>query len=129
MLRRSNPIALLALAAAVAACGPAPVKTYVAPTSNSIDATTEMSYSGEGHVVVVTNRSTVPIVVTGVSLVSCENIKNRCDEGTRMKVRVAPGQRKTVLNVRPENPNRAHGFRFTFAWTAEGTDPLADVTP
>jgi hypothetical protein len=129
MSRHSNRLLLLALAVAASACAPKAARTYVAPTANSIDATTEMSYNGEGHVIVVTNRSTVPIVVTGVSLVSCENIKNRCDEATRMKVRVPPGQRKTVLNVRPENPAQGHGFRFTFAWTAEGTDPLAGVTP
>ena len=123
------PSAAIASLALLAACGPKGVKTYVAPSDSTIEALTEMSAGGEAQVIVVTNHSTVPIVVTGVSLVSCENIKNRCNEATRMKVKLAPGQRRTVLTVRPENPQRAHGFRFTWTWSAEGTDPLAGVTP
>ena len=130
MLRpiRSTLLPLAALAALLA-CGPKGVKTYVAPSDSSIDIATEMSAGGEAQVIVVTNRSTEPIVVTGVRLVSCENIKNRCDEATRMKVRVAPDQRRIVLTVRPENPQRSHSFRFSWTWSAEGTNPLAGVTP
>jgi hypothetical protein len=124
----SSLLPLLALAA-VAACAPKTVQTYVAPTNQTVDAAIEMSHGGEAQVIVVTNRSTVPVVVTGVQLISCENIKTRCDEGHRLKVSVGPGQRRTVMTVRPDNPNRGHGFRFNYTWTAEGTNPLATVTP
>ena len=126
---RTSLLPLLSLTAAVAG-GAKPVQTYVAPTDRSILAATEMSHSGEGQVIVVTNHSTVPIIVTGVSLQSCENIKNRCGEATRMKARIGPRQRRTVLTVRADDPSRGHGFRFSFTWTAEAAEsPLAGVAP
>lgn len=90
--------------------------------------TTEMSHGGEGHAVYVTNNSTVPIVVTGVHLYDCDNIRNRC-EPRRIKVEVRPGQRRVIETVRPDSPARGNSFRVRFTWTAEGINPLGEIPP
>lgn len=127
---RTRLVVVAALAASFlsGACAPKAVRAYVAPTDQTVSVETQMSGDGRGHSVYVTNRSTVPIVVTGIHLYDCENIRNRC-EPRKINVRVEPGDRRLVESVRPESPERSNGFRVRFTWTAAGTNPLAEIPP
>ena len=60
-----------------------------APSNETIETGTEMSFGGDGQIVYVYNHSSVPIVVTGLHLIDCENIKNSCDV-QRLRVQVNP---------------------------------------
>ena len=99
-----------------AACAGSRERVYVAPSNETIQSGTEMTFGGDGQAIYIVNHSTVPIVITGLRLTSCENVKSRCDETMRLRVRVGPGRRETVHVVRPDNPNRGHSFRFSYTW-------------
>ena len=108
-----------ALLAFGGACAPAAQRerVYVAPTNETVIATLEQSGTSEVpvHVVYVANNSTVPIVVFGVVLRDCENVRQRC-ESHRTNVRVGPGQRQSVFRVEPRDARQAFGFRYSFSW-------------
>ena len=96
-------------------CASNRVAIFVAPSNETIETGTEMSFGGDGQIVYVYNHSSVPIVVTGLQLIDCENIKNSCDV-QRLRVQVPAGQRTTLATVKPENPNRPYSFRFHYSW-------------
>jgi hypothetical protein len=96
-------------------CASNRVLVFVAPTNQTIEAGTEMSFGGDGHVVYVYNHSSVPIVVTGLQLLDCENIKNSCDV-QRLRIQVPAGQRTNIVTVKPENPSRPYSFQFHYSW-------------
>src|SRR5712691_9708573 len=87
------------------ACARTPIPVYVAPSSDTIESHTEMTLSGDGQEIFVRNHSSVAIIVTGLRLLDCENIRNRC-EVQRLQVRVPPGQRVTLTTVRPNDSSR-----------------------
>jgi P pilus assembly chaperone PapD len=76
-----------------------------------------MSYGGDGYNIWVMNSSTKTIIVTGVLLRDCENIRSECGAAIRLQVRVEPGRRQTVYLVRVGNKDRASTFRFSYAWS------------
>ncbi len=97
------------------ACARTPIPVYVAPSSDTIESHTEMTLSGDGQEIFVRNHSSVAIIVTGLRLLDCENIRNRC-EVQRLQVRVPPGQRVTLTTVRPNDTSRPSSFQFRFTW-------------
>jgi len=97
------------------ACASNRVAVYVAPSNESIESGSEMSLGGDGQVVYVYNHSSVPIMVTSLQLLDCENIKNHC-EVQHLRMQVAPGQRTNIATVKPENPNRPYSFQFHYSW-------------
>ena len=106
----------LAIASMLAgACASNRVPVFVAPSNQSIEAGSEMSFGGDGHVVYVYNHSSAPIMVTGLQLLDCENIKNSC-EVQRLRIQVPAGQRTNIATVKPENPNRPYSFQFHYSW-------------
>ncbi|HEX9346445.1 MAG TPA: hypothetical protein VF919_02620 [Gemmatimonadales bacterium] len=106
----------LAIAGMLAgACAGNRVPVFVAPSNQSIEAGSEMSFGGDGHVVYVDNHSSVAIMVTGLQLIDCENIKNSC-EVQRLRIQVPAGQRTNIATVKPENPNRPYSFQFHYSW-------------
>jgi len=113
--RLSHFSALGAIASLAAACSGSRVPVYVAPSNQTIQSGTEMSHGGDGQFIYVVNHSSVPITITGLHITDCENVRNRC-EPTRLRVRVEPGRRQNLATVRPDNPNRAHSFRFRYTW-------------
>ncbi len=116
VMRLAGTTAALTLAATLsAACAGGQTRIYVAPTSETIEAHTEITLSGDGQEVYVLNHSSVPIIVTGLSLVNCENIKNRC-EAERLHVRVPPGQRVSLVTVRLNNTSRPSSFDYRYTW-------------
>lgn len=66
-------------------------------------------------VVRVENLSTVPIVVTEVVLMNCNNVGMMCGLN-EMETTVEPGRRKTVLEVEPAVFTRAVTFGYRFKW-------------
>ena len=110
LLVLQSVISLLAFA-----CSSNPTPVLIPASNETIEAGTEMSLSGGSHVVYVYNHSSVRILVTGIHLVDCENIKNSC-EVQRIRVPVYPGQRANIVIVRPSDPSRAYSFKFEFSW-------------
>jgi len=108
--------AALAIAAMLASsCASNRVPVYIAPSNQTIESGTEMSFGGDGQIVYVYNHSSVPIVITGLHLLDCENIKNSC-EVQRLRIQVPAGQRTNITTVKPENPNRPYSYRFNYSW-------------
>ena len=99
----------------VSACASNRVAVFVAPSSETIDSGTEMTLGGDGQYVYIYNHSSVPIIVTGLNLLDCQNIRNRC-EVQRLRVRVPAGHRVNLVTVRPGNTSRPSSFRFTYTW-------------
>lgn len=99
------------------ACASKGVPVFVAPSMETIQSGTEMAFSGDGQYVYIINHSSVPIVITGLNLVDCQNIKNRC-EVMHLRVRVLPGQRVNLATVRSQNTSLPSSFRFTYTWEA-----------
>lgn len=106
MIRLHRWVASLSTVATLAsACASNRVPVYVAPSTATIESGTEMTLGGDGQVVFVYNHSSVPIKVTGLHLLECENIKNRCDLQL-LRVPVPAGQRVILTTVRPDNTSR-----------------------
>lgn len=109
-------VAILSILGSLAsACSSSRTLVYVAPSNQTIQSGTEMSYGGDGQHIYIINHSSIPITITGLRLTDCDNIRNRC-ETMRLRVQVEPGQRRNLVLVRPDNPARAHSFRFTYTW-------------
>ena len=106
---------ILALVALTVACSTGRIPAYVPPSNEAIEAGTEMNYGGDGQFVYVINHASVSITITGLHLIDCDNIKNRCDP-MQLRVQVAPGRRENLITVKPDNPNRAYSSRFTYTW-------------
>lgn len=113
-------VALLLLAAAAPL--PAQRLAYVAATNRSVIASTEQSMgSVPGHVFHVMNSSSVPIIVFGVTVHSCENIKQWCS-GKRTNIRIEPGQRRSVGGVEARDSQLAWNYRWSYSWRADSSD-------
>jgi hypothetical protein len=116
-------LAVAALSLLMAGCATKGERVFVAPTEHTVTARLEPVNDGRGQHVIVENRSTVDIVVTGVRLSDCENLKNRC-ELTRMRRTVRPGQRQRVMTILQDNATRGHNFRYSWSWEAAGSTPV-----
>jgi hypothetical protein len=108
--------ALLAIIGTLASgCASSRAPVYVAPSSEAIEAGTEMALSGDGQYIYVINHSSAAITITGLQLTDCENIRNSCNV-SRLRVRVLPSQRVNLVTVKPDNPSRPSSFRFHYTW-------------
>lgn len=68
--------------------------SFVAPNDRTVIATTEQSNSDDPvHMLYISNNSTVPIVVFGVSLVQCENVKQSCGPRDQSRAEADRGAR------------------------------------
>jgi hypothetical protein len=95
---------------------------FVAPTTNTVTGRTEEGMGfGQAHVLYVTNLSTVPVVVFGVVLRDCENIRQSCD-GRRVHITIAAGQQREVGRVSAHDESRAFSYRWTFSFEADSSD-------
>lgn len=114
-------IACLALAAAAAT--PAFAQdTFIAPTRNTIIASSEQSYSSNaGHALYITNQSTVAIVIFGITLTDCENIRQSCS-GQRLNIQIAPGDRRQVGRVEAKDHTRSWNYRWNYSYRADSSD-------
>ena len=108
------------VAAVLAACASSGAqKVYVAPSNDTITSTTEEGMGGSPvHNIYVVNGSTEPIIVFGVTLRECENIKQPC-EPKKTDIRIEGGRRSVVLRVEPKNLQQAFSYRFSYSWRPE----------
>ena len=98
---------------------------FVAPTERSIIASSEQSNSDDPvHMLYVSNNSTVPIVVFGVSLSACENVKQSCGP-RRTNIRISAGRRVNVGRVQARDTERGFGYRWSFSYHADSSDAKA----
>lgn len=115
-MRRRFALALAIAAALPGACRTA-APVVVPPTDKNIVDVLERGESARNmHVLWVTNRSSVPIVVTAVTLLTCENVDQPCDGPILMTRPIAPGHRVVVLRVRPKYESNSFSYDYTFAW-------------
>jgi hypothetical protein len=114
------------LGAALVLCGTTSgAQQFIAPSQQSILAGSDLSHGSDGaQLLWVRNESTIPIVVYGITLSSCLNIKQFCG-GERMTIQVPPGEQRTVFRVTPDAPDRASDFRWRFVYHADSTDAKA----
>jgi hypothetical protein len=98
---------------------------FVAPNDRSVIASSEQSNSDDPiHMLYVSNNSTVPIVVFGVSLTSCENVKQPCG-ARRTNIKISAGRRVNVGRVQARDTERGFGYRWTFSYHADSSDAKA----
>jgi hypothetical protein len=98
---------------------------FVAPTPHSILMSMEASHgSDKAQSLIVKNESTIPIIVKGVKLYSCENIRQSCT-GEDLNILVPPGQQRTVFRVYPQAVERAPTFRWRVMWHADSSNVKA----
>lgn len=76
--------------------------------------------SGEGAELFIRNRSTVPIIVTSVTLSNCIAISDPCNT-YNPRTRINPGDARRVLRVRYQTGTMASSFRW--AYRVEPADP------
>jgi hypothetical protein len=78
-----------------------------------------------GHIIWITNHSSVPILITGITMQSCENIKQRCT-GNRLRVKVVPNGKAIAFRVGPKDPLARWTYRnVSFTWQVDPGDPIA----
>jgi len=98
---------------------------FIAPTFSSVSAFTEEGVGDNpAHVLYVQNSSTVPIIVFGITLSQCENIRQPCGS-RRVKLKVAPNRRLNVGRVEPRDRERGFSYRWTFSFGGDSTDARA----
>jgi hypothetical protein len=112
--------ALLAFSASASA-----QQVFVAPTRQTIVGTSEQSSGVDAaHILYVSNESTVPIIVFGVLLTNCENVRQFC-MGQRLHIAIPAGGRRTVGRVDRKNDRLSWTYRWTFSYHADSTDLMA----
>ena len=77
------------------------------------------------HRVFVRNRSTVPIIVSGVMMRDCVNLGFLCDDpgGYQQIIRVQPGQTEEILRtVSRADPYGPFGYRVSWTWRPDVGD-------
>jgi hypothetical protein len=98
---------------------------FIAPSFSSVQAFTEEGVGDNpAHVLYVQNSSTVSIVVFGITLTECENIRQPCGS-RRVKIKVAPNRRVNVGRVEPRDRERGFSYRWTFSFGGDSTDAQA----
>ena len=118
-MHRRLALALVVLAAASAG---AQEDRFIAPSNNSISASPEVSPGPEQRTLFfVENHSTVPIIVYGFTLTSCENVKQWCG-GQRVNVPVPPGGRRIIGRVEAKSTEQSMSYRWSYAWRADSSD-------
>ena len=108
--------------AGAAACASAAERTFIAADDRTVTSRLEIASSGRGQQVIVQNSSTVEILVNGVVLSECQNIKTRC-EVHRMRVPVGPGRRRSVFTIETDGTGNGHNFRYRISWEASNPTP------
>ena len=95
---------------------------FIAPNEYTVIPLTEQSNSDDPvHVLYVSNNSTVPIVLFGITLSSCENVRQSCGS-RRTKIRIDAGRRANVGRVEARDKERAFSYRWAISYHADSSD-------
>lgn len=104
-------------------CASAGQRIYVAPSNDTITTTTEQGMGNTAaHNIYVINGSTVPIIVFGVALRDCENVRQQCEQ-RQTNIKIEGGSRRVVLHVEPKSPQQGFGYHFSYSWRPEKPAP------
>lgn len=118
-VKRTLLIVILALGASTTAGAQ---NEFVAPTIRTVLASSEAGYGPEqSHTLYVTNTSTVPIVVFGIVLSNCENVKQSCG-GRPTNITIGAGTRRDVYRVQPRDTEKGFEYRWSFSFRADSSD-------
>jgi hypothetical protein len=124
-MRASSLIMLGAITAACASSG-GNTRGYIAPTRETVLAHLDPAAGpNDAGLIVVENRSTVPINVTSVTLHGCQNIRQSCDQPYKMKERIDGESQKTVMRVSTRDVTEGSEFSYTFTWQADSGNSAA----
>jgi hypothetical protein len=124
-LRVANFVLLGAVTAACASSGSS-ATSYIAPTLQTVTVHLDAATGSEdADLIVVDNRSTVPINVTSVTLHGCTNIRQLCDQPYKMKERVDGGSQRTIMRVSRSDPYAGSQFSYNFSWQADSGNSIA----
>ncbi|MEP6836309.1 MAG: hypothetical protein ABJB74_23165 [Gemmatimonas sp.] len=120
-------------AAIVSACASSGGKSAsrVAPNNQNIllEVQTALDIS-KARIAYVRNGSSVPVVVTEVSILDCQNLKQYCGINTTA-VRVEPGQRQEIIRIEPQDISKGFNYRLQWRWrgaSAAATRPAPGDT-
>lgn len=95
---------------------------FIAPTTNTIIGSSEQGMgTDQAHILFVTNASSVPIIVFGITLSACENVKQWC-AGQRTNVKIDAGARRNIGRVEPKSTERSFSYRWTFSYHPDSSD-------
>lgn len=118
---RAAVAALTVLLSACASGGAKKEETYVAATNQTVLLEQEtLQGRAQARAAYLVNRSTVPVIVTGLNITQCVNIKQYCGT-TKLAIKVGPGQRRQILRIEPDNFATAFNYRMSYTWRAEGS--------
>jgi hypothetical protein len=106
----------LLLCVLLTACASAP-KGPVAPSNENI--TVRIESRGMDRVLLLTNGSSAPVVVTSLVLYRCENVAMTCGE-TAPNITVPGGQKEVIGRVQPMRAGVAPRFQYTYRWVVPG---------
>jgi len=95
---------------------------FIAPNEYTVIPLTEQSNSDDPvHMLYVSNNSTVPIVLFGITLSSCENVRQSCGS-RRTNIKIDAGRRANVGRVEARDKERAFGYRWAISYHADSSD-------
>jgi hypothetical protein len=98
---------------------------FIAPTIYNVSAVTEQGIGDNpAHALYVQNSSTVPVVVFGILLTECENVRQPCGSH-HVKIRVGPNRRVNVGRIEPRDRERGMSYRWTFSYLPDSADAKA----
>jgi len=98
---------------------------FIAPTIYNVSAVTEQGIGDNpAHALYVQNSSTVPVVVFGILLSECENVRQPCGSH-HVKIRVGANRRVNVGRVEPRDRERGMSYRWTFSYLPDSADAKA----
>jgi hypothetical protein len=113
---KSRTPAILLTAALLGCASTSSQAVYVAPTTDNVTTETDEGRGGtQSHNIYVRNNSSVAIVVYGVTLRSCENVRQQCEPQVT-NIRVEPNTRSVVLHVEPKSNFAPFSYRFSYSW-------------
>lgn len=94
------------------------------PSWSNIRSTLRIGANEGDQIVWVSNHSDQTIIVNGVTLADCENVRVSCSTH-RLNIRINPGQEKMIYRVRQRYADQHFTFRYSFSWTTDGPSPAA----
>lgn len=93
---------------------------YIAANNQTVLLEQETALGRTGaRVAYIRNTSTVPVIITQIQVLDCLNVKQYCGINKR-EIKVAPNERRRILQIEPEIVGRAMNFRFLYQWKPDG---------
>ena len=117
LTQSARRILIACLLVASVACASGGNTVYVAASLETVQLQQETGIGGRNkpRIAYVVNHSSVPIIVTDVTVQNCKNIRQFCGRNA-MQVKVQPNRRHEVLRVEAIEPNDPMSYAFSYRW-------------